>query len=62
MCPINLNRNPQFIAEIFSQHVKALVMILAWTIVALTSICITYVVIRGLWAGVTYFLTAVFGA
>ena len=61
MCPLNLKQNPQFMAQIFSQYVKALVMILAWTVIALTSLSLTYVTIRGLWEGAKYILTAVFG-
>jgi len=55
------NQNPQFIAQVFSQYVKALVMILVWAIVALTSIAATYVAMRGLWMAVKYVLTAIFG-
>ena len=56
-----LNHNPQFLAEVFSQYVKALVVILLWTIIAIASLAGAYVAIRGLWAGVKYVLTAVFG-
>jgi len=55
------NQNPQLIAQVFSQYVKALVLILVWTVIAMTSIAGAYVAIRGLWMAVRYVLTAIFG-
>ena len=55
------NQNPQLIAQVFSQYVKALVWILIWTVIATASIAGAYVAIRGLWMAVTYVLTAIFG-
>jgi hypothetical protein len=54
-------QNPIFIAQVFSQYVKALVMILIWSIIALASIAGAYVAVRGLWMAVRYILTAIFG-
>ncbi|MFC1762825.1 hypothetical protein ACFL6U_12200 [Planctomycetota bacterium] len=55
------NHNPQFLAQTFSQYVKALVIILLWTIIAMASMAGAYVAMRGLWAGARYILTAIFG-
>jgi hypothetical protein len=59
MCPFNLNQNPQHIARIFSQYVQTLVMILVWTVIALTSLSLTYLAIRALWAGIKFTLSAI---
>ncbi|MFC1764998.1 hypothetical protein ACFL6U_23375 [Planctomycetota bacterium] len=55
------NQSPLFLAQIFSQYVKAFVIILLWVIIALSSIAGAYVIIHGLWAGVKYVLTSFVG-
>lgn len=52
------NANPEYIARTFSQYVKAVVQILVWAVIGLTSLAAAYVTIRALWIAVQMILQA----
>jgi len=53
------NRNPQFLAQIFTQYIRAIVQILIWAVIGLASLAGAYVAVRAIWLGVGFVLKAI---
>ena len=59
MSPFNFNVDPINIARTFWRYVRAMVWILGCIVVALASIAITYVAVRGMWIMVNMILKSI---
>jgi hypothetical protein len=60
MSPFNFHIDPDNIARVFSQSVKAIVHILLWATIGLASLAAACVVLSGIWAAVKFALKAIF--
>ena len=54
----NPNRNPENLARIFSQYVRAIVQFIVWAIIGLAAIAAGYVSLRAILVAVRIVLTA----
>ena len=53
------NHNPQFLAQIFTLYVRAIVQILIWAVIGLASLVGAYVAVRAIWLGAGFVLKAI---
>lgn len=42
-------KNPQHIANVFANYIRAAITIIIWFVIAIVSLCIACVAIRGVW-------------
>jgi hypothetical protein len=58
MNPCNPNRNPENLARLFSQYVRAIVQFIVWALIGLATIATGYVGVRAILVGVRTVLRA----